>query len=661
MKGKGSFRLNYESQIRISLVFLIVFLILLNFGTEYLLHQAKRTLRDQIYRHLSAVALCAGSIWESSSKSALKRNLLELSFDSGIHRISFLSTDGELLMSSREAYSETDHHIFWGVKPEVVTNLRAGEDDSSLSRFFSDFYQDNSGTAYLSCYLPLRGRKAENRIWVMVEEEVSTYANIERMAGLNVLARVVGIFIAAFVTMLLVRSLLRPYRTMIKKAKNEQLVPADNGQKADGELDVAVGIFEQVISELKKKEKILQELYRQTDRKARNLASYNEYILKAMTSGMIICDEGGRIIRMNDPARMILHLPEEHVLGKHYAAVFEKDNHLLFAIEAAFSERCTQPAPEILLPQKDGESVHLALSSSAVKDEDGKMLGVVLFMTDLTEIKRLEEEVAFKDKMATLGEMSAGLAHELRNSMGAILGFVKLLKRENQPASQNLTVDAIFNEAMSMEAMLQRFLAFAKPYQLKIDKVDLVKIVRECLASVEELIKEKKITFELDQDPNLIPILGDPLLLKQSFQNLIQNSIDAMPGGGKLNVNLRRNRLPSDREVVSIEISDTGRGMPKEIEDKIFNPFFSSKEKGTGLGLSLVKKFISLHNGKIELKSEPGWGTTFTIYLPLRLEPDLPEADQPESEKLEVITSSDSSLNEESNPEDMWPSYQSDT
>ncbi len=656
MKGRGLFRLNYESQIRISLVFFIIFLILLNFGTEYLLHQTKRALKNQIHQHLSVVALSAGLIWENSPKAELKRNLLELSFDSGVHRITFLSPDGEPLMSSREAYSDMDHHTFWGVKPEVVTSLRAKKDDPNSSKFFSDFYQDNSGTAYLSCYLPLRSRKAENRIWIMVEEEVSAFVGIERMASLNVLARVIGILIAAFVTMLLVRSLLRPYRSMIKKARTEQLVPAGGGQKAHGELDAAVGIFEQVISELKKKEKALQELYQQTDRKAKNLAGYNDYILKSMTSGMIICDERGKIIRMNDPARTILRIPQGQILGEHYAAVFDRDNPLRWAIEAAFSERSAQSVPEIRLPQADGENIHLALSSSAVKDEEGKMLGVVVFMTDLTEIKRLEEEVAFKDKMATLGEMSAGLAHELRNSMGAILGFVKLLKREkDQTVSQSRTVDAIFSEAMSMESMLQRFLAFAKPYQLKIDKVDLVEVIQECHDSVQGLMKEKKITFEFGTDPHLIPILGDPLLLKQSFQNLMQNSIDAMPDGGRLSVNLRRNRLPSDKEVVSIEISDTGHGIPKEIQDKIFNPFFTSKEKGTGLGLSLVKKFIGLHHGKIELKSQPGRGTTFTIYLPLRLEPD-----PPESERLEVVAS-DSSTSEEHNPEDMWPSYQSDT
>jgi signal transduction histidine kinase len=374
-----------------------------------------------------------------------------------------------------------------------------------------------------------------------------------------------------------------------------------------------VAIFEQVIGELKAKEKALQELYQLTDRKAKNLAGYNEYILKSMTSGMIICDEGGKIIRMNGPARAILDVSEEQVLGKLYTVVFERLNPIRSAIEAAFSERSAQSVPEIRLPQTDGENVHLAL------------------------IKRLEEEVALKDKMATLGEMSAGLAHELRNSMGAILGFVKLLKREkDQPVSQNRTVDAIFSEAMSMESMLQRFLAFAKPYQLKIDKVDLVKVIEECHASVQGLMKDRKITFELGTDPHLIPILGDPLLLKQSFQNLMQNSIDAMPDGGRLSVSLRRDRLPFDKEVVSTEISDTGCGIPKEIQDKIFNPFFTSKEKGTGLGLSLVKKFMGLHNGKIELESRPGEGTTFAIHLPLKPEPHLTKTRMQESKILET-------------------------
>jgi|GEM_PF-221543 len=655
LRVKDFLHLDYESQIRISLVFFILFLILFNFGTEYLFHQTRQILKRQIHQQLFTVAHSASLIWERSPQSAgsmgsaLKKNLLELSFKSGVNRISFISSDGEPFISSQEVRSAEHLHIFRGVKPELVNHLRGKEGKQKMREFISDFYADGLGNTYLSYYLPLETQRAENRIWVMVEKEVSAFANIEKVSRLNVLARIGGLLIAAFVTLLLIKNLLRPYRLMVKKAKKEMIIPASEKNKKKGDLDVAVKIFEQVIAELKQKEKALQELCQKTDRKAKNLASYNEYILKSMTSGMIITDDQGEITRMNHPAEMILDKSESMVLGKHYKTVFGEQSPLCFAIQTALREQKTSSVPEINLTKKSGESIPLGLSSSAVKDEQGKMLGVVVFLTDLTEIKKLEEEIAFKDKMAALGEMSSGLAHELRNSMGAMLGFSKLLKkRKDDPASQSQAIEGIVNEAMSMESLLQRFLAFAKPFQLKIEKIDLEEIIQECHASVKETLKENKITFKFESEPDLSSLPGDPILLKQCFHNLIQNSIEAMPDGGRLLIRLGEERLTFQERSIMVELSDTGCGIAKEDQDKIFNPFFTLREKGTGLGLSLVKKIVTLHNGKIEVESEPGKGTTFRIYLPLKSVPELTQADSEEKSESEPAIFSHSTSASES-------------
>jgi PAS domain S-box-containing protein len=631
LRIKDFFHLAYESQIRASFLLFILFLILFNFGTEYLFYQTRQAFKREIQQNLLAVATSASLIWEQSPQSkgstgsTLKKNLLELSFKSGVSRISFLSADGSPLISSREILSPEDFHIFWGVKPELASQIRGQDGKKMTGSFFSELYTDNSTNTYLSCYLPLEsavnltGQKTENKIWVVVEKEVSAFASIEKMSGVNVLAQVGALFIAAFVTLALIKNLLRPYRLIVKKAKNENIVPELEKSKKEGDLDVAVGIFEQVIMELKEKEKTLQKLYQKTDRKAKDLASYNEYILKSMTSGMIICDSTGKIIQMNQPAEIMLDFPKSRAIGRHYKTVFEEKSPLQFSIQTALAEHRVFSIPETKLSKKTGESIWLSLNSTPIIDEKDRMLGVVVFLSDLTEIKKLEEEVAFKDKMASLGEMSSGLAHELRNSMGAILGFSKLLKkRKDDPTSQNQAIDEIVSEAMRTESMLKRFLTFAKPFQPKIEKVDLKEIIRECHASVKETLKENKITFELDAEPDLPSIWGDRLLLRQCFQNLIQNSIEAMPDGGELYVMLKAEQLRSKEESILVEVSDTGCGIAKEVQDKIFNPFFTSKEKGTGLGLSLVKKIVSLHNGKIELESKLQRGTTFKISLPLK-------------------------------------------
>ena len=627
MKIRDFLRFDYESQIRFSLVCFILLLVLFNFGTEYLFHQTKQALEHQIRRQLSSTALSASLLWERGSRSDLKGNLAKLSFESDVNRISFLSSDGEPLISSKAGRSIQDLHIFRGVKPGQVNLFRAEGERRQPGKFFSGFYQDNSGNSYLSCYLPLQTQGTQNPIWVMVEKDVSGFAKIEKVSRLNVLARIAGILIAALVTVLLIRNLLRPYRQMVKKAEKEMIIPASDKTRKEGELDTAVAIFEQVITELKQKEKALQVLCKETDRKARNLASYNEYILKSITNGMILCDKEGKITGMNKPAERMLGLTQGQVLGKQYEAVFGEASPLCSALGAVPDERGTCFIPEIELSKSNGENIPLSISSSVVKDDQGKTLGVVLFLADLTELKKLEEQVAFRDKMASLGEMSSGLAHELRNSMGTILGFSKLLKkRREDPVSCNLATDGIVNEALSMESMLQRFLSFTKPLQLEVEKVDLKDIIEECYTPITETLRERNIDFNLESERKAALTAGDRLLLKQCFQNLIQNSIEAMPDGGELRIQIGERQQASGETSVMVEISDTGCGIAKENQDKIFNPFFTLREKGTGLGLSLVKKIVILHDGKIELESERGKGTTFRIILPSESKLNLTEA-----------------------------------
>lgn len=625
MKPKGFFYFDYESQIRLSLLVFILFLILLNFGTEYLFQRTRQVLRDQTDQLLSTVAFSASIAWEKNSHSVLKKNLLELAFKSGIHRISFISPDGTPLISSSGIPSSEQMHTFQGLMPESVRQIQNGNIDQEAGPIFTDFYSDHQGNTYLACYTPLeisteaKTSVDQNLIWIMVEKEVTNFTSIEKMSHINVWVRIGGLFIVVFVTLVLIKNLLRPYHQMVKKAEIENIIPQAGRGGKEGELDSAVNIFEQVIRELKQKEKTLQVLYQQTDRKAKDLASYNEYILKSMTSGMVMCNERGEIVQINQPAEAILGISKSLVTGKRYKTAFGEKNPLCTAIGTTLGELKAYSIPEVEMTTGNGEPRWISINSTVIKDELNRMLGAVVFLNDFTEIKKLEQEIAFKDKMASLGEMSSGLAHELRNSMGAIIGFAKLLlKRKDDPDSQSQAVDGIVKEAMNMETMLKSFLAFAKPLSLKIEEIALKDIVEECYVSVKEMLKENRIAFKVNSDPELSPMWGDRILLKQCLQNLIQNSIDAMPRGGKLNIRLGEKQQGTKEKLLIVEISDTGCGIQKEIQEKVFHPFFTSKEKGTGLGLSIVKKIVSLHHGKIELESEPNRGTTFSIFLPIK-------------------------------------------
>ena len=654
MRIKEFFNFGYESHIRLSLIFFILFLILLNFGTVFLFHQTQKVLKKDLDKDLYSAALCAKMIWERTPQTNLKKNLLELVFKLNLNRIIFLNSNVEPLISSEEILSGQDHHVFGRMKPEEIRKIKADLKKEQTEGFFSNFYSDESGNTFRSFYLPIESQRSakalgnRNKIWVMVEKDVTAFSTIQKLSKLNTLARTVGLLIAALITLFLIRNVLRPYRLMMKKAQEEKIISGLEKKSKEGDVDAAVKIFEQVITELKKNEATLQSLYAETNRKAKNLESYNEYILRSIQSGMVICDTEGKIIRFNKSAQKILDISESVALGKHYKKVWGERNTLTSLIEMALLEQKVCVVPEMDISKVGGENIWVGISTSVVKDEQNKPLGVAVLLTDVTEIKRLEREIAFKQKMAALGEMSSGLAHELRNSMGVILGFSKLLKKsaigrsasggkETDQTSTDQIASGILNEAMSMESLIQRFLIFAKPFDLKIEKVNLKNVVDECIKALEEKLKKNKIKFGVKSELNLPTILGDRLLLKQSFQNLIQNSIEAMPQGGEFSIVLMETKIYHKEKSIKVEISDTGCGIEEKNQKKIFNPFFTSKEKGTGLGLSLVKKIISLHNGEIEFESQINKGTTFKIYLPLKLKSDFTEVETEEKKNLSQL------------------------
>jgi two-component system, sporulation sensor kinase E len=641
LKIKEFFNLSYESHIHLSLIFFILFLLLLNFGTVFLFHQTQKVLRKEMEKEQYSAALCAKMIWGKVPQTDLKTDLTELALQLNLHRIVFLNPQGEPLVSSRKILSEEEAYVFWGMKPEEIKKIKINLSKDKAQGFFSNFYGDDKGKTFYSFYLPIESQRSSedldvrNKIWVMVEKEVSAFGKLEKLSHLNTLVRTVGILAAALATLFLIRSVLRPYRLMMKKAQEEKIAGGPEKKPPKGEVDAAVRIFGQVIADLKKDEATLEKLYKEADQKAKNLESYNEYILKSIEIGMIICDTQGRITRLNHSAQKILGISESVATGKHYKSLFRENALLCSLVEMALLEKRVCSVPETEISKTDGENIWIGISTSAIQDEQNQMLGVAVLLTDLTEIKRLQDEIAFKEKMAALGEMSSGLAHELRNSMGVILGFGKLLKKPGtDQGSTDQIVNGILKEAMSMESLIQRFLAFAKPSDLKMEKVNLKNVMDECIKSLEENLKRNQIELELKSEPDLPPILGDRLLLRQSFQNLVQNSIEAMPQGGKLAIDFREMKTYPKERYIKIEISDTGCGIEKKDKERIFNPFFTSKEKGTGLGLSLVKKIISLHHGEIEFESQIHRGTTFKIYLPPEGKSTFPKAEKEDKADL---------------------------
>jgi PAS domain S-box-containing protein len=372
-------------------------------------------------------------------------------------------------------------------------------------------------------------------------------------------------------------------------------------RKDTSQVGFVVDTFHELVSKLKEKERELEILRQKAEDRAVIIEGYNENILQSVPSGVMSFDEELRITKVNLTAEKVFEVKRETVLGKYHEDVLNRP------ITDLLKEKKIIERGEISYATPSGRKIWLGLNLSPLKNKEGKTIGQILVFTDITEIKAFEAQMELRSRLSSLGEISAGIAHELRNPMGVIAGYTKLLSKK---ADESLrpTVNAIAKEINVMNRIISDFLSFAKPAELNISDVDLKGIIENCVSVVAGGKGDIKTHIDIDGLP---AIKGDEVLLRQAFTNLVQNAIESMPKGGELSV---RSSLG---DFIEVSISDTGPGIAENIVDKIFLPFFTTKDRGTGLGLSIVQKIIVSHGGNIFVDSG-NKGTTFRIKFPLK-------------------------------------------
>jgi len=403
----------------------------------------------------------------------------------------------------------------------------------------------------------------------------------------------VVLLIAGVLSLFFIRILMRYFRAK----KNSE-------QKDTSKVSFVVDTFHDLVSQLKEKEKELDVLRKKAEDRAIAIAGYNENILQSVPSGVISFDEEMRITKVNLSAEKILEIKGKAVVGKYHTEVLNKP------ITDFLRDRRVIERGEFPYITPSGKKIWLGHTLSPLKDKDGRTIGRILIFTDLTHLKAIESQIELRNKLSSLGEISAGIAHELRNPMGVIAGYTKLLSKKAD-VSMKPTVDAISGEIVVMDRIISDFLSFAKPMDLSLSDVDLQTVIENCVAST---INEQS-NIQVKLDLRMLPVIkGDEVLLRQAFTNLVQNSAEAMQAGGELAISASVQKA-ADGGFLDILISDTGHGISDNIKNKIFLPFFTTKEKGTGLGLALVHKIVVSHGGNISVESSEK-GTTFRIRLP---------------------------------------------
>lgn len=332
-------------------------------------------------------------------------------------------------------------------------------------------------------------------------------------------------------------------------------------------------------------------------------------ILDGIEIGVVLLDKEGKIIFANKASEVILRKKREFLVGRHLPSLFVQE---FKGLGRKKGER------QIFFQKKEGGGP-LKLLIVPYHDSQGRERGKVANLQDMTQIYKMQEEILKIDRLASLGEFSSSLAHEIRNPLAGIKTTAQALGEElGEDDSKKEYIDRIIKEIDRLNDLLRTFFSFAKPGRLNLTPCQIQDVIEEVTGVLAKEAEKKGITIKEVYNNDLPPILLDFHQIQQVFMNLFLNAIQAMPGGGEVTVEVSSGNL--HKGWIQVKVKDTGEGIVPEYLPKIFDPFFTTKSKGLGLGLSITHKIMEGHGGKIEAESSPGKGSTFILNFPTVVE-----------------------------------------
>ena len=352
--------------------------------------------------------------------------------------------------------------------------------------------------------------------------------------------------------------------------------------------------------------------------------NYLNDILESLTNGVIVVDRRGSITTFNKTAGTLTGLKPQSCLAKTLKEVFPFDlfENMVARLEKNRGETISRDQ-DITTPDK--KIINIRVSASRVLDNHGGQIGTVLILQDRTDLRRLEELAHRNQRLREMGEMAAGIAHEIRNPLASIELFASLLKKDLEGEHEKgKLVQHIRAGVKNMDRIISTLLLFAKSSQPSRQQCDINLLMSQLMDGLDDVKVPENIKVRLDFGKEEMLANGDRGLLRQVFPNLIRNAIQAMPEGGELHIQTRKALIPAhdndggaaDRKFIAVTITDTGGGISPDDLEKVFNPFFTTKDKGTGLGLAISHNIIKAHQGTIEAVCEEGKSTSFKIKIP---------------------------------------------
>ncbi len=437
--------------------------------------------------------------------------------------------------------------------------------------------------------------------------------------GPLLLASFTAVLIGSLVCLLfLLRWLLRPYRRLVGEAERAPI--SSSLKSTTDEAEFVLETFQSVVAQLNTQRQELKKLSDEASERASSAERFSERIVASVPSGLLAFDGNGKSIVINSPGCKLLAV-DGNALGQPVSSLLRNLPQLRDMVEEClktgrlFRREEIETTAEAGMPRRLGATVApIDLASEHGGD------GVLCLLTDITEVTHLREQVALKKNLESLGEMSAGLAHEFKNTIATLHGYVQLLQSLDLNEQGQVATDSLMNEVRNLSEMVTAFLNFARPQPLNVETVSVAELLAECVEELKDFYQQQQVMLLFDPPTGVVNVRGDERMLRQTFLNLLRNAAEAIPDGQAdrtVEIGCSSEVSASGTDSVLVEIRDSGEGIPESDLQRIFIPFFTTKASGHGVGLALAHRVITEHGGSLEASNSIKGGAVFTVRLPL--------------------------------------------
>ncbi len=373
----------------------------------------------------------------------------------------------------------------------------------------------------------------------------------------------------------------------------------------------------------------------ETNRKLKSLLEYHHCVLSSLQTGVIVVQNDGKVRTFNSGCRKITGLVEAEMADKTLDEFPESLKGVAQALERTLAEGKSLIQDHLEIKTIRHEAVPVTMETSVLRAGNGEVIGAIATLKDVTLLRQMETQLIRSERFSALGEMAAGVAHEIKNPLNAIMGFSQRLGAKVQEPGLKKYAEVISEEVRRMDTIVNEVLEFSRPDKVHKEPTEAHRILDETTEFLKEKLEGAGVTVEKDYAKDLPPVFLDVVKIRQVLLNLFLNALQAMPKGGRLTLRTRflEGLVPQasgakseaaiyeqmflQEKMVSISVTDNGCGIPRENLQKLFHPFFTTKTTGTGLGLSVCHKIVTSHGGTLDVESELGKGSAFTIYLPV--------------------------------------------